>query len=108
MEPEIPTSTIEQLSQELVNLTRIIKDNEQRAADIKRQIASDWRGGPLRCVGGTVTLVQSGEFLSSNQEMLMQLLSERTFLSSGDAEALINDSRVEKHREAYVVVRLEA
>ena len=66
MEPAIPTPTIEQLSQELIDLTRNIKANEQRVADIKRQIVSDWRGSPIQCAGGKVTLVQAGEFSSLN------------------------------------------
>jgi hypothetical protein len=38
METATPTPTIEHLSQELVDLTRSIKANEQRVTDIKRQI----------------------------------------------------------------------
>ncbi|MEI7843699.1 MAG: hypothetical protein WCI39_11800 [Gallionellaceae bacterium] len=91
-------ATVEQLSQELVDLTRSIKTSEQRVAEIKRLIVSNWSGSPIQCLGGKVLLVQAGEFSTLDQEALIQLIFERSMLSTSDAKALINDSKVERQR----------
>ena len=106
MGPETPQRTIEDLSRELVALTRTLRANERRSAELKEQIASVWQGVPIECEGGRVMLVEAGELTRLDQTTLLQLIFERSMLPRSDAEALVRDSKVPAARAAYVAVRL--